>query len=370
MNLQHVCLIGESPVARVMREDVACAARCDAKVLITGETGVGKEVVAQLIHRQGGRAARSLLSINCAGVADSLLESELFGHVRGSFTGAHRDKAGLLEIAAGGTLFLDEVGEMSPRMQAVVLRFLETGEIQRVGALRAQARVNVRLVTASCVDLAAAIGAGSFREDLYYRLNVIRISIPPLRERRTDIPLFVDHFLDLFAARYGTRRPQLSPAAMDALQASNWPGNIRQLKNAIERLVIRNLPGIVRPEDLPFELLPPASSPALAPGRTAESQAAVVKRLATQLEQGASFWSVIYPVFMARDLTRAQLRALVRRGLEHSGGSYRGLAERFTLRPEEYKQFLTFLRKHECHVPFQPFRQRARAAAGRALVDQ
>src|ERR1700704_781909 len=167
-------MIGVSAATRAIQEEIEYAARSDAKVLITGETGVGKEVVARLIHHRSARASASLVTLNCAGLPDSLLESELFGHVRGSFTGAYRDKPGLLEMAPNGTVFLDEVGEMSMRMQVVLLRFLETGEIQRIGADSSHTRVNVRLVTATNRDLQAQISSGAFREDLYFRLNVIR----------------------------------------------------------------------------------------------------------------------------------------------------------------------------------------------------
>src|SRR3989440_31639 len=170
-----------------LREDVEAAARSDAKVLIVGETGVGKEIVARMIHETGRRRTRNFVTINCAGLPDSLLESELFGHVRGSFTGAYRDKPGLAAMAHNGTVFLDEVGEMSTRMQVVLLRFLETGEIQRIGANRAHTRVNVRLITATNRELPVQIASGAFREDLYFRLNVIRLHIPPLRERVDDI---------------------------------------------------------------------------------------------------------------------------------------------------------------------------------------
>src|SRR5204863_206414 len=160
------------------------------------------------------RSSAPLVTVNCAGLPDSLLESELFGHVRGSFTGAYRDKPGLLEMAPNGTVFLDEVGEMSMRMQVVLLRFLETGEIQRIGANRAHTRVNVRLITATNRELQSHIATGAFREDLYFRLNVIRLCVPPLRERRSDIPILIDHFLDAYAGQHGMPRPQLSNAAM------------------------------------------------------------------------------------------------------------------------------------------------------------
>ncbi|MGE0702992.1 MAG: sigma-54 interaction domain-containing protein, partial [Vicinamibacterales bacterium] len=231
-------LIGRSEAIRTIEADIECAARSDAKVLITGETGVGKEVVARLIHKRSHRNG-PMVAVNCAGLPDSLLESELFGHARGSFTGAYRDKPGLLEMAPHGTVFLDEVGEMSLRMQAVLLRFLETGEIHRVGSDRPVTRINLRLVTATNSNLQEQVSSGAFRTDLYYRLNVVRLNIPPLRERAEDVPLLIDHYLEVYAAQHKARRPEVSPAAMERLVAHNWPGNIRELRNIAERLVLK-----------------------------------------------------------------------------------------------------------------------------------
>ena len=202
-------------------------------MLITGESGVGKEIAARLVHAGGRRASRPFVTLNCAGVPETLLESELFGHTRGSFTGAVRDRDGLLEMANGGTLFMDEVGEMSLRMQALLLRFLETGEIQRVGADGRNAIVNVRLITATNRDLLQQIRAGAFREDLYYRLNVIHIAIAPLRERREDVPLLVESFLARYAAVYETQAPEMSTEALKCLVEYHWPGNVRELRNII-----------------------------------------------------------------------------------------------------------------------------------------
>ena len=211
----EVKLIGRSPAIQALEAEIDSASRSDAKVLITGETGVGKEVVSRLIHHRSARAAAGLVTLNCAGLPDSLLESELFGHVRGSFTGAYRDKPGLLEMAPNGTVFLDEVGEMSMRMQVVLLRFLESGEIQRVGADRSHTRVNVRLITATNRELEKEIASGAFREDLYFRLNVVRFAIPPLRERAEDIPLLVELLL-------GQLQPVAQGTARWSLPRTRW----------------------------------------------------------------------------------------------------------------------------------------------------
>jgi transcriptional regulator with GAF, ATPase, and Fis domain len=224
-------LLGSSAQMEHLREDVLAAARSDAKVLIVGETGVGKEIVARLIHEAGRRRARSFVTINCAGLPDSLLESELFGHVRGSFTGAYRDKPGLAAMAHNGTLFLDELGEMSLRMQALLLRFLETGEIQRVGAERIEGRLDVRVIAATNRNLTERIESREFREDLYYRLNVLRLAIPPLRERGEDIAILLRHYLTECARQHGVEEPRLSPAAHDILMRYHWPGNVRTSSN-------------------------------------------------------------------------------------------------------------------------------------------
>jgi transcriptional regulator with GAF, ATPase, and Fis domain len=210
---QQPRFIARSEAMRTLEADVDCAARSDAKVLITGETGAGKEVIARLIHERGIRASARMVTLNCAGLPDSLLESELFGHVKGSFTGAYRDKPGLLEVAPNGTVFLDEIGEMSTRMQVVLLRFLETGEIQRVGADRSHIRVNVRLVTATNRDLPKEIAAGNFREDLFFRLNVIRMTIPPLRERIEDVPILFDHYLAFYCEQHRVEQPAIAGCA-------------------------------------------------------------------------------------------------------------------------------------------------------------
>jgi DNA-binding NtrC family response regulator len=365
----EVRLVGRSEAMRTIEADIECAARSDAKVLVTGETGVGKEVIARLIHHASQRAAGPLVTVNCAGLPDSLLESELFGHTRGSFTGAYRDKLGLLEMAPNGTVFLDEVGEMSTRMQVVLLRFLETGEIQRVGADKPHARVNVRLITATNRDLQHHIATGNFREDLYFRLNVIRMSVPPLRERRDDIPLLVDHFVNSYCQQHRVGRPEISQAAMEAFLAHRWPGNIRELKNAIERIVLKVNGPVVLVSHLPIEISCPNSKAGTAVGGinggTATSPSQAEEMTSLMLERGASFWEAVYPSFMSRDMTRNDLRKIVQAGLENTNGNYRLLVQLFNMPTEDYKRFLSFLRKHECHLPFQRFRTvPARLTAG------
>src|SRR5436190_6167711 len=194
-------LVGNSAVLAELKDEIARVAQSDAKVLITGESGTGKELVARQIHLLGARSHRPFVPVNCAGLTETLLESELFGYVKGSFTGAHRDRPGKLETADQGSIFLDEIGEMTQRMQGLLLRFLETGELQKVGSDRIDRVVNVRVIAATNRNLAEMVSRGEFREDLFYRINVIHVMTPPLRSRREDIPLLVEHFLTRFAAR-------------------------------------------------------------------------------------------------------------------------------------------------------------------------
>ena len=369
----EVRLIGRSPAIQALEAEIDSASRSDAKVLITGETGVGKEVVSRLIHHRSARAAAGLVTLNCAGLPDSLLESELFGHVRGSFTGAYRDKPGLLEMAPNGTVFLDEVGEMSNRMQVVLLRFLESGEIQRVGADRSHTRVNVRLITATNRDLQAQINSGAFREDLYFRLNVIRFAIPPLRERVEDVPLLVNYYVNSFSESHKVPVTEIMQDAMDALMSYRWPGNIRELKNVVERIVLKTCGRPVRTSDLPPEVLRTAAgaisgsgsaagasatgpASAEAPGDLAGGTGRADELANLMIKQGESFWAVVYPIFMSRDLTRTDLRRIIQLGLESTNGNYRLLVQLFNMAPQDYKRFLSFLRKHDCHLPFQRFR--------------
>ncbi len=355
-------LIGRSRAINDLRDELSYAARSDAKILITGESGVGKEILARLIHRHSNRARAQLVTINCAGLPDSLLESELFGHVRGSFTGAYRDKPGLLETAHSGTIFMDEVGEMSLRMQALLLRFLESGEIQRVGAERAQARVNVRVIAATNRNLTDRIATKDFREDLYYRLNVIHLTVPPLRERREDVEELLTHFIALYSQRHAVPVPTLAPEALQHLIGYNWPGNVRELRNFVERLVLRARTGMITPAELPMEIIPPPQAPVREPVR-----GAAIDRMYDRMVNGReSFWTVVYEPFMARDMTRDDLRALISRGLEQTRGSYRILVQMFNMPEADYKRFLNFLRKHDCQMPFQKFRNLSSREPGEA----
>ena len=365
--MQPAKLIGASAAVLALQEEIHYASRCDAKVLITGESGAGKEIVARLIHDASTRRRSPLVTVNCAALSETLLETELFGHVRGSFTGAYRDRLGVFEQAHRGTVFMDEVGETTPRMQGLLLRFLETGEIQRVGSDQIQSRVDVRVIAATNRNLIENVASKTFREDLYYRLNVIHLRVPPLRDRKEDVPLLLNYFLETFARQYGVNTPRISAAALDTLVEHPWPGNVRELKNVVERIVIRHQSGEVDRADLPLEVLRSMPAATASPHQAAAAKPSrpVPEVLFDQMVSGRqSFWSVVYAPFISRDLTRDDLRAIIRKGLEQTSGNYRVLVELFNMPQDDYKRFLGFLRKYQCHVPFQEFRSAAVSRGG------
>ena len=338
--------------SKQMRDLFAYAARVaasDAKVLITGESGVGKDVIARHIHAHSARRGREFVAVNCAGVAESLLESELFGHVKGSFTGAHRDKLGKLQLANGGTLFLDELGEMSPRMQGVLLRFLENGEITPVGSDTTSSKVNVRVIAATNRNLPEMVTAGQFREDLLYRVRVIHLHVPPLRDRREDIKPLATHFLN----RSG-KDVALTEEAWAVLERHRWPGNVRELQNVMEQISsVATDDTVVDVAQLPHVLK--AAGQAVLPARERRRQ------LADELFQaivdgGYSFWEHVHPMFLERDITRHDVREVVRRGLSVSRGNYRGLLDLFRIPASDYKRFMNFLSTHDCRPDFREFR--------------
>jgi transcriptional regulator with GAF, ATPase, and Fis domain len=348
-------LVGTSQLITDLRQEVERVARSDAKVLITGESGVGKEVVARAVHSEGPRHNHDFVAVNCAGLPETLLESELFGHTKGSFTGAYRDKPGKLEMAHGGTVFLDEVGEMTLRMQGLLLRFLETGELQKVGAERTGSPVNVRVIAATNRNLRHLIDQGQFREDLFYRLNVIHLHVPPLRDRRADIPELVEYFLERFAQKRPLdRNVTFGPEAMQVFIEYAWPGNVRELENVIERLLITAPGNVVTVRDLPLELQN-YSHLSVRPKRERRRTVAddLFKRL---IEDRESFWTAVYPLYMEREITRGNVRDLVRKGLEEARGNYKIVARLFNMEQGDYKRFLNFLRKHDCQVPFKEYR--------------
>jgi two-component system response regulator AtoC len=295
-------IVGSSePLQEVLRQ-VRKVAPLKTTVLLTGESGTGKELVARALHELSPRAAAPFVAVNCGAIPGELIESELFGHVRGAFTDASRDKKGLAAEADGGTLFLDEIGELPPALQVKLLRFLQEEEVRRVGDTRSE-RVDVRVVAATARDLARAVQEGQFREDLFYRLNVVGIRLPPLRERPDDVPRLVEHFLAKHRPlRAGAPLAGVAPEAMELLRGHRWPGNVRELEHVVERAVVLAEGPEIREEDLPDELRAPARGPGAPPPGTGADLS--VKRA-----------------------TRALEAQLIRQALERTGGNRTRAAE-------------------------------------------
>lgn len=371
-------MIGESAAMETLRNQIAAAARTSAKVLILGETGVGKEIAARQLHQQSAIRQKPFVAVNCSGLPETLLESELFGHTRGSFTGAYRDKPGFIRQASGGTLFLDELGEMSLRMQGVLLRFTETGEVQPVGSDAPTQHVKVRLITATNRDLREQIASGTFREDLFYRLNVIQLHVPPLRERQEDVPALLEHYLARAASTFGVPVPALTDDASQLLVAYAWPGNIRELRNVAERLTLRDAGRPLTADDLPTELRTGApkmasathsasatpTMPALvsqtpaAPAASERRSSGAAEELWHRMANGEDFWTVVHKAYKARELARHDLASLIDRGLQETRGSYRALLKVFHLPSSDYKRFHAFLYQQRCNLPVASYRRR------------
>ncbi len=301
-------MVGESAAVKKVYQVIARVAPADTTVLVRGESGTGKELAARALHQNSPRRERPFVAINCAALTETLLESELFGHERGAFTGAMAQKKGKLEVADGGTLFLDEVGEMPATLQAKLLRVLQEREFERVGGTRT-IRVDVRVVAATNRDLEEAVRTGGFRQDLYYRLNVVSFEMPPLRERREDIPLLASYFVSKYAAKFKRKVTGLSPEARACLVAYDWPGNIRELENAVERAVVLGSTDRVLPEDLPETVLDAAPDPS-APGADTAP-----------------------PVTRYHDALREAKRQLILRALEQSAGSFTEAARLLGVHP-------------------------------------
>jgi len=356
-------IVGDSPALQRVRLLAERVAGGEAKVLITGESGVGKDVIARYVHAKSKRAAQRYVALNCASFSETLLESELFGHVKGSFTGAYRDKIGKLQQAHRGTIFLDEIAEMSLRMQAMLLRFLENGEILPVGADSMPVRVDVRVISATNRDLQDMVAKGEFREDLLYRIRVAHIHVPPLRDRKEDIRPLIDYIL----AR-GGHAVTLDEEALDLLERYRWPGNVRELQNVVEQTVSMTLGDRAGVQELPPAIL----------ARQQGSASPVQdrrRRISDDLYDGLlsggyQFWTHIHPMFMNRDITRADLRQLIRRGLAATGGNYRGVLQLFGMDDGDYKRFLNFLSTHDCAIDFREFRGAKRVLAQAAGARQ
>jgi DNA-binding NtrC family response regulator len=299
-------LLGTSAAMGHVLDLVATVSASDSTVLITGESGTGKEVVARAIHAASARRYNPMVVVNCGALPEGILESELFGHEAGAFTGARARHKGKFEVAEGGTVFLDEIGEVSAKVQVELLRVLEEKVVTRLGG-SAPVPVDFRTISATNRDLMASVKEGAFREDLYWRLNVVHIHIPPLRERPEDVPVLAEHFLERFAQSMSRRPMRFAPEAKDALAAYPWPGNVRELQNAIERAVVVGHGDVVRAEDLPLRVTQAPRGPSPSPGSLAEAERAHV-----QAVLDANAWNITRAARIL-DIDRVTLYNKIRR---------------------------------------------------------
>ena len=357
-------IVGASPALKDLMGTATRIAASEAKTLITGESGVGKDVFARYIHANSSRANQRYVALNCASFSETLLESELFGHVKGSFTGAYRDKIGKLQLAHRGTIFLDEIAEMTLRMQAMLLRFLENGEVHPVGSDAAVTRVDVRVISATNRDLVGMIERGEFREDLYYRIKVTHLHVPSLRQRREDIRPLVEHTI----TRCG-KRVSVHEDALKLLEAYAWPGNVRELQNVIEQLVALAAADVIGVDELPPAIIVSSQSGHAYPKR--ERRRRVSDELYEGLVSGGmNFWTDVHATFTSRDLTRNDIRHLFRRALATTGGNYRAVLQLFGMEPQDYKRLMNFLAAHECAIDYREFRQPRAEAFGEMTRDR
>jgi Nif-specific regulatory protein len=312
-------MIAESEPMKEVRAFIAKVAPTDSTVLIRGESGTGKEMVARAIHLNSPRAKSAFIAINCAALPENLIESELFGHEKGAFTGAITQKKGKFELADGGTVFLDEIGELEPKLQAKLLRVLQENEFERVGGLR-PIKLNARLIAATNKDLEAAIQSREFREDLFFRLNVLTLTLPPLRLRREDIPLLADYFVSKYAAKCQRRIKGVTAAARSCLERYDWPGNVRELESAIQRAVVMSATEFIMPEDLPDDVLESEAADADAPATPAPEDQDVIP-------------AVVAPTPKYHDAVKEAKKAIIINAIEQASGNYVEAAKLLGLHP-------------------------------------
>jgi Nif-specific regulatory protein len=319
INIEHN-MVGESAPMRSVYRFISRVAPSDATLLITGESGTGKELVARAMHTNSPRAGKPFVAINCAALTETLLESELFGHERGAFTGAVAQKKGKLEVGEGGTVFLDEMGELAPALQAKLLRVLQEREFERVGGTR-PIHIDVRLIAATNRNLSESVKKGAFRQDLYYRLNVVSLEMPPLRERRDDIPLLAAYFASKAGERSKRHVRGISPQARACLTSYDWPGNVRELENAIERAVVLGSTEFILPEDLPEAVLEAEPPAGVSIARYHETVAGAKRQaILRAVEQAGGNYTEaakllgVHPNYLHRLIRNMNLRAELRGG--------------------------------------------------------
>lgn len=322
-------MIGKSEVMQGLQERIKAAARISASVLVTGETGSGKELVARAIHEHSDRSRGKFVAVDCGALPDDLIESELFGHRRGAFTSAASDKPGLFEEANGGTLFLDEIANTSRRFQAKLLRVLQDKQVRRLGDTMLR-KLDLRVIAATNCELAVMVRQGDFREDLYYRLNVFPIVVPPLRRRIDDIPILVDYLL--------RGRKEITSGAIAKLMTYSFPGNVRELENIIETAVYTAAGRAIQSEEivLPYEV------------HTNHAMEEVI---------AGNFWECVAKPYAERQITKSHVKHVIKRGLQRTGGNYKKMMPLLKMPDSDYKRFMDFLRRHHCNVDFRQFRK-------------
>jgi transcriptional regulator with PAS, ATPase and Fis domain len=337
-------IVGNSRPIRDLCDQISRIANNTATVLIQGETGTGKELVARAIHKLSSRSKGPFVPIDCGAISEGLLESELFGSKRGSFTGAIADRPGVFEAAHTGTLFLDEISNMNLAMQAKLLRVLQEKEIRRVGETRYRP-IDVRLVAASNTNLKQLVAEGSFRQDLLFRLNVIAVAIPPLRSRRDDIPMIASHFLKQLNSTHKAGKV-FGPKALEPLLAYHFPGNVRELQNSVERAFFTTTANTIR-------------AISIESSQAEESINEVRKWLAELADGRRNFWTEIHDRYKRRDISREKVVALIDLGLRTTRGSYKNLASLLHIQEREYRRLMDFLRRNNCLLDFRPYRKGA-----------
>ena len=342
-------MVGEHPSMRKLFEHIRRVAPSEATVLISGESGTGKELVARAIHEYSHRCKGGFIPIDCAALPEGLIENELFGHSRGSFTGALEEKRGLFEVASGGTLFLDEIANMPRALQLRLLRVLQDKKIRRLGETM-ERRGDVRIVAATNQSLKEAVRQGQFREDLYHRLCVYPLRVPPLRDRPSDTALLISHFMEGLNRREGQGK-SIAPGVVERLTGYSFPGNVRELENILEGAYHLGSGSEITLQDISSRLLDAAA-------RGERSSSSLPESIVENLVSGrAGFWTTVRDGFLRRDLSREEVRRVVALGLAHCGGSYRRVLKHFRLPGNDYKRFLSFLSRHDCRVDFRPYRR-------------
>ena len=342
-------MVGQHPRMRKLFEEIACIAGTNGTVLISGETGTGKELVAHAIHEGSPRRQRELVAVDCSTLAENLVESELFGHCKGSFTGALTDKVGLFEAASGGTFLLDEVASLPVAVQPRLLRVLQNRTIRRVGEIR-ERRVDVRIIAATNRCLAQCVQQRQFRKDLYYRLNVFQLQIPSLRDRSSDVSPLIQHFVARLNRRE-RREKKITPEALKLLLDYPFPGNVRELENLLESAYHLSRDDRIDGDDISSRLWRNTSE-------SGSSGSSRVESILADLVSGRSqFWLAVGDRLVQREFSRHEVQAIVSLGLSACGDSYRRLLQYFGLPQDDYKRFLSFLGRHKCKVDYRPYRK-------------